>query len=169
MKTLALSLLASVAALALFAGSATAASLPFRTGTYKGVTSQCGTPEKAHPCYAFGFRVAVHNQCRVGRTYRRALCFIKLHARPSVDLRCSDGTYRHALPFNSIFKAMPRSGNFFNGFGPTTDREEIGFRITGTVARGYLKVSDSFSRTGGPADIFCNTGRVTFTLRRTGP
>jgi hypothetical protein len=168
MKTLPLAL--ALAVLALSAAPAGAASsLPFTPGTYKGVTSQCGTPEKAHPCYAFGFRVATHNQCQVGRSNRRALCFIKLNAKPNVDLRCSDNTYRHNLFLNSIFKAMPRSGIFFNGFGPRTDREELSLRIIGTTARGYLRVTDKFSRTGGTPDIQCDSGRVTFTLRRSGP
>ncbi|MDX6672522.1 MAG: hypothetical protein QOI91_2885 [Solirubrobacteraceae bacterium] len=164
MKTRAL--LLALAALLLLTSSASGAAppLPFKPGTYKGTTKNCGNPTTSHPCYPLAFRAAVHPQCRVGRDYKRALCFSKLTAKPDIDMRCADGSYIKGF-INSIFKALPRSGIFSEKFGNPGDREEFYVKLTGSIARGYVRKTTSFSRFGGPEET-CDSGRVSFTAKR---
>jgi hypothetical protein len=155
-----------LAAVLLLSASAAArtAPLPFKAGTYKGTTKNCGNPTTSHPCYPLSFRAAVHPQCRVGRDYKRALCFNKLTAKPDIDMRCADGSYIKSF-INPIFKSLPRSGIFTEKFGNPGNREEFYVRLTGSIARGYVRKTMSFSRSGGPQET-CDSGRVSFTAKR---
>jgi hypothetical protein len=111
--------------------------------------------------------VAVHPQCRSGRSYTKTMCFSKLNDLPASDATCSNGTVQRGNS-NSVFKAIGRSGVVTDRLYFPSTRYDFYVKVKGTTATGWSRFYGTASAGTGTPTIVCDSGRVAFTAKRTG-
>ncbi|MDX6650474.1 MAG: hypothetical protein QOI91_1258 [Solirubrobacteraceae bacterium] len=111
--------------------------------------------------------MAVHPQCRTGRSYTRTMCFSKLNDLPHNDARCSNGRTETGNS-NSVFKAIGRTGIVTDRLYFPSTRYDFYVKVKGITATGWIRFYATTSAGTGTPTIVCDSGRVSFTAKRTG-
>jgi hypothetical protein len=95
------------------------------------------------------------------------MCFSKLNDLPHNDARCSNGRTETGNS-NSVFKAIGRTGIVTDRLYFPSTRYDFYVKVKGITATGWIRFYATTSAGTGTPTIVCDSGRVSFTAKRTG-